>query len=250
MRTVTSNMLAAIMATGLSFGLAPAIAAAPKKTPTQPAECDPATAQCDDTAEEAALAAAAAASEAAMSEPADMTVAERAIDDPFGNAMLGAPDGDVTLVVFADYACPACRAAQPVIDQLIAQDPKLKVVYRLLVNEDEGREAALTSLAVAGTSADWGRFHHALDAGGTPTSRSIAKALVTSGIDKTSLPQVKDIDGDNSAIFQEISNNDALITERNGQAIPAWVIGDGEALNGFELATLQAAIVKSRSGGR
>jgi len=240
MRKVASKLVSAVFVAGLSLGLGATIANAQRSKP-------PVT-QCDEAAVAAALAAATAAAEADTDQASEMTLPERAIDEPFGNAVLGAADGDVTLVVFADYACPACRAAQPVIDDLVAQDPKLKVVYRLLVNEDEGREAALTSLAVASTDADWSKFHHALDAGGTPNSRSIAKALAGSGIDKAGLPQVKDLDGDNMAIFDEISHNDQLIVQRDGKAIPAWVIGQGNALNGFELATLQAAIAEARSG--
>jgi hypothetical protein len=100
----------------------------------------------------------------AASDQADQTPsAELRIDEAFGRAWLGASDADVTLVVFADYACPACRTAQPVIDQLLAQDHKLKVVYRLLDNDQGGRTAALTSLAVARQGADWGKFHRALD---------------------------------------------------------------------------------------
>jgi len=172
---------------------------------------------------------------------------ELRFDEPFGNAWLGTADADVTLVVFADYACPACRDAQPVIDQLLAQDSKLRVVYRLLINEDEGRDAALTSLAVARTSADWAGFHRALDGAGTPTAKSIATVLAARRIDPASLPQLKELDSDNSAIFDEVSHNDLLISQRKGTAIPAWVIGDANALNGFELEPLRAAIAKTRA---
>lgn len=241
MRKLASELLSAVFMAGLSLGLSTTIANAQRSK---------SVAQSDEAAAAAALDAATAAAEADTDQTSVAALPERAIDEPFGNAVLGAPDGDVTLVVFADYACPACRAAQPVIDELVAQDPKLKVVYRLLVNEDEGREAALTSLAVAGTGADWSKFHHALDAGGTPNSRSIAKALAGSGIDRAGLPQVKDPDSDNMAIFDEISRNDQLIAQRDGKAIPAWVIGEGNALNGFELATLQAAVAEARAKKR
>ncbi len=87
---------------------------------------------------------------------------ERPFGVPFGKAWMGAPDGDVTLLVFADYACPACREAQPVLDALVAADPHLKVVYLILVNEEEGRQAALTSLAVAQSGGAWVAFHRAL----------------------------------------------------------------------------------------
>ena len=167
--------------------------------------------------------------------------------EPFGHAWLGAADGDVTLVVFADYACPACREAQPVIDQLLAQDSKLKVVYRLLDNDQGGRTAALTSLAVAKASTDWGKFHHALDAADDINAKTIADAVAASGVDQAKLPSLKDEDPETLTLAEELSRNDNLITQRKGTALPSWLIGDGPAQNGFDLPGLQAAVAKARA---
>lgn len=174
---------------------------------------------------------------------------ERPIDAPFGKAWLGAADGDVTLVVFADYACPACREAQPVIDQLVAADPRLRVVYRVLINEANGRDAAMTSLAVAQLpGADWAKFHRSLDAAGDPTAATIAAALKQAGISPRSLPDLKPEALIESPLLTELNRNDQQIQERQGTAVPAWVIGNGKALNGFELARLQAAVAAERAG--
>lgn len=169
------------------------------------------------------------------------------IDEPFGHAWLGAADADVTLVVFGDYACPACRNAQAVIDQLLSQDSKLRVVYRLLDNDQGGRMAALTSLAVAKQGADWGKFHRALDAGGDVTPKTIADAVAASGTEPSKLPSLKDDDPETIALADELNRNDDLITERKGTAIPVWVIGDDPAQKGFDLARLQAAVAKARA---
>jgi protein-disulfide isomerase len=187
----------------------------------------------------------------AASDPASAAPeAEPRIDAPFGHAWLGAADGDVTLVVFADYACPACREAQPVIDQLLAQDSKLKVVYRLLDNDQGGRTAALTSLAVARQSADWGKFHRALDVADEVSAKTIAAAVAASGVDPAKLPSLKDDDPETLPLDDELVRNDNLITERKGTALPSWLIGDGPAQNGFDLAGLQAAIAKARADGK
>lgn len=44
--------------------------------------------------------------------------------------VLGNPDGDVTLVKFTDYQCGFCKAADPRIDKLIADDPNVRVVVK------------------------------------------------------------------------------------------------------------------------
>lgn len=174
---------------------------------------------------------------------------ERPFGVPFGKAWLGAADGDVTLIVFADYACPACREAQPVIDGLIAADPHLKVVYLILVNEDEGRQAAMTSVAVAQTGADWARFHRALDAGGDPGPAGIAAALKAAGIDPASLPPLSGDALIDSPVLDELNRNDRALVEHHGTALPAWLIGTGpgKARNGFDPAVLRAAIAKARA---
>ena len=37
---------------------------------------------------------------------------------------------DLTLTVFADYRCPACRAAQPAMMGAVARDGKVRIVYK------------------------------------------------------------------------------------------------------------------------
>lgn len=237
MLTAGLKSLPTALALGLLAGSAPALALAREPPSTT---CGSDVAQRQPSVESQTDAASDQASMTPSTEPR--------IDEPFGHAWLGAADADVTLVVFADYACPACREAQPVIDQLLARDSKLKVVYRLLDNDQGGRTAALTSLAVAKESADWGKFHRALDAAGDLSSKTIADALAASGVEQAKWPAFKEEDPETLTLADELSRNDDLITQRSGTAIPAWLIGDGPALKGFDLPRLQAAIAKARAG--
>ena len=50
------------------------------------------------------------------------------IDEQKLHTVLGNPNGDVTLVEFFDYNCPYCRRAIKDIDQLIKDDPNLRIV--------------------------------------------------------------------------------------------------------------------------
>jgi protein-disulfide isomerase len=179
---------------------------------------------------------------------ADQAAGERRpIEAPYGKAWLGAADGDVVLVVFADYACSHCRDAQPLIDQLVGADPRLKVVYRLMINDPKGRDATMTSLAVAQMpGAIWTKFHRALDAGGDPTPASIAAALKQAGINPRSLPDLGPDALIGSPLITELSRNDEQFQERGATGLPAWVIGDGKAVAGMDIAEVRAAVAAAR----
>ena len=44
--------------------------------------------------------------------------------------ILGNPDGDITLVAFKDYRCGYCQKAWPILQELIAKDKNLRVVFK------------------------------------------------------------------------------------------------------------------------
>ena len=54
------------------------------------------------------------------------------LETPFGSSWKGAEKPEVILVEFYDYACPYCKASNPHVDQLLRENPKLRVVYREL----------------------------------------------------------------------------------------------------------------------
>src|SRR3546814_19005535 len=55
-----------------------------------------------------------------------------ALEKPYAGAWAGNADGDVTLVVFTDYACGVCRASVPDVDRLIREDKRWKIVFSAL----------------------------------------------------------------------------------------------------------------------
>jgi len=55
--------------------------------------------------------------------------ANQLLRDP-NSPVLGNPQGDVTLVKFSDYQCTFCKAADPRIEKLVADDPKVRVVVK------------------------------------------------------------------------------------------------------------------------
>ena len=162
---------------------------------------------------------------------------------PFAGAWEGAADADVTLVEFFDYACGYCRTSRPDVDRLLAEDPKLRVVYRELpILGPVSEQATRASLAVAKLG-NYGTFHRALFAAGRPSEATINAALTNAKIDRLAFKAV----ASSSEIDQEIKANLELQRSLNLTGTPSWVIGD-QLINGaVGYDELKAAIAEARA---
>jgi protein-disulfide isomerase len=160
----------------------------------------------------------------------------KALETPFGSAWEGAPDGDVTLVQFFDYNCGYCRSARADIDKLLAEDPKLKVVYREVpILGPDSVKAAQASLTLAQAGGNYSAFHKALYAAGRATPTSIA-----------SLSKGVAAKPDTAKIEAEVNANIDLMRDLGLTGTPGWVIGD-QVLNGaVGYDALKAAIAEAR----
>jgi protein-disulfide isomerase len=149
----------------------------------------------------------------------------------------------VTLVEFFDYACGYCRTSRPDIDRLLAEDPKLRVVYRELpILGPSSEQAARTSLAVAKLG-NYGSFHRALFAAGRPSEATINSALTNAKIDRLALKAV----ANSGEIEQEIKSNLELQRSLNLSGTPSWIVGD-QLINGaVGYDELKAAIAEARA---
>ena len=166
-----------------------------------------------------------------------------ALEKPYAGAWAGNADGDVTLVVFTDYACGFCRASVPDVDRLIREDKRLKVVFRELpIIAPQSRDAAIMALAAA-RQGKYDAFHHAMFAASSLDPSAIAAAAAKAGV-------VTDGSADataNEALFQrEIDSNLALATQLQLNATPTWIVGDQLFQGQVGYDALKQAIAKAR----
>ncbi|AQR75968.1 disulfide bond formation protein DsbA [Sphingomonas sp. LM7] len=165
------------------------------------------------------------------------------LQKPYASAWAGNPNGDVTVVAFMDYACGYCRASLPGIEELIAKDPGVRVVYREFpVLGPESAVAARLALAAA-EQGKFRAFHDALYAAGQPNAQNIAAAAEKAGLDKalaTKASQSKPVEA-------ELLSNHKLGEALAMTGTPAWVIG-GKLLSGArDYAGLAAAVAEARA---
>lgn len=169
-----------------------------------------------------------------------------ALEKPYAGAWAGNADGDVTLVVFTDYACGFCRASVPDVDRLIREDKRLKVVFRELpIIAPQSRDAAIMALAAA-RQGKYDAFHHAMFAASSLGPDAIAAAAARAGV-------VTDGSADataNEALFQrEIDSNMAIASQLQLNATPTWIVGDQLLQGQVGYDVLRQAIGKARSAG-
>jgi protein-disulfide isomerase len=141
-----------------------------------------------------------------------------ALETPFASSWKGAKNPEVVLVEFYDYACPYCKASNPHVDQLVRENPKLRVVYRELpILGPNSVEAARLSLA-ASKAGRFQQFHDALYAAGRPTPDTNAAAARIANI--PSKPT------EDPAIEAELKKNFQLASQLGASGTPLFVVGD------------------------
>lgn len=160
-----------------------------------------------------------------------------AIETPYAGAWSGAADADVTLVEFYDYACGYCRQSLADVDRLLAEDRRLKVVYRELpVLGPNSEAAALASLAAA-RAGKFKAFHNALYGAGRPEP---AKVAATSG--RFAIPAPAPGEGKD-----ELRRNLELASALGISGTPAWVVGDQLLSGAVGYEALKKAIAEERA---
>jgi protein-disulfide isomerase len=149
------------------------------------------------------------------------------VEKPFPGAVLGNPQGSVTLVEFTDFACGYCKQSVEDVDALIAANEDLRVVVRELpILSPESELAARWGLAAA-EQGKYGQFHRAMFAAGRPTRETIEAVAASIGMD---LDRARKFATDPS-VDAELSRNLELARQLGFNGTPSWVVGE-ELLSG------------------
>jgi protein-disulfide isomerase len=160
------------------------------------------------------------------------------VQTPFPGAVLGNPQGKVTLVEFSDFACGFCRQSVPDVEALLAANPDLRVVMRELpILSPESADAARWALAAA-EQGKYSAFHRAMFATGRPSPETIAAAAQTAGLD---IARAKATIAD-PRIDAEIKHNVEIARQLGFQGTPSWVAGNAVLTGAVGKAQLQSAI--------
>lgn len=149
-----------------------------------------------------------------------------AVTAPFAGAVLGNPQGKITLVEFTDYGCTYCRASVEHVERLIAANPELKVVIREWPIFEGSEHAARMALAAA-RQGKFAAFHNAMFERGPPTPDSVEAAARDAALD---LEAARAFAASQEADM-EIAQNHGLARRLGFGGTPSWVVG-GRVIEG------------------
>ena len=169
----------------------------------------------------------------------DMLASNRkALETPFPGAWAGAKDGDATLVMFSDYSCGFCRSSVPDIERLLAEDKKLKIVWRELPILGPGSELAAREALTAAKQGKYMDFHRRMFAAGPPDAAKLAAVGKAVGL-AAGRPTVE--------IDREIESNVALARTLGLTGTPSFVVGDRLLMGAVGYDALKKAVAEARA---
>ena len=166
------------------------------------------------------------------------------LTDPM-SPVVGDPDGKVTVVEFFDYNCPYCRAAGPMVTELLQGNPDVRFVYKELPTlAPSSRFAAQAALAAHRQSPELYRaFHDALlKANDRLAEDGVVQIARDAGVDVDRMRA----DMEDPAINKSIDGNIELARAIGATGTPTFIIGDAMLVGAKPLQQMESAIADAR----
>jgi protein-disulfide isomerase len=164
-----------------------------------------------------------------------------------GTEPVGARKPDVVIVEYYDYNCPYCKKLVPALQGVLAQDPKVAVVYKDWPILSAVSKFAASSALAAGYQGKYLAAHDALISGPRLAQNAQVDAILLSvGVN------IDTLNKDRAAHAQDIA---ALLTRNDQEAhaltlqgTPGIVVGRQLVFGIVDQAELQHLVAMSRQG--
>lgn len=142
---------------------------------------------------------------------------------------IGNPDAKITITKFFDYACGYCKRADKTMEQLVAEDKDIKVIYRELpilgTNSLNASKAALAIYNI--NSAKYNQFHKELMNVKNIDMQVINKIATNLGVPANKLAS----EMNKQQVIDSINVNQKLAHDIGVHGTPAFII-NGELIAG------------------
>lgn len=157
--------------------------------------------------------------------------------------VLGNPKGDITLTEFFDYNCPYCRTNMADVQRLIADDPKLRVVFREWPVFGEGSMFAAKAALASLQQGKYWPFHEALmTMKGRAEESTVLRAARQAGLDVDRLR----VDMEKREILDQIYETMDLADTMMLTGTPTFIAGHEASFGKLNLADLKQLVATAR----
>ena len=175
-----------------------------------------------------------------------LTTQTAAVFNMTGDAVVGNPKGDVTIVEFMDYNCGWCKKSMSEVQSLIETDKNLKVIFKEFPIFGENSEYAARGALAAGKQGKYWPLHVALFSHeGQVTKEVVDELAKAQGLDMDKFKK----DMTDQTVIDTIAANYELAKSLQLNGTPAFIIDDQVVPGYLQLDGLQAAIAKVRANG-
>ncbi len=163
------------------------------------------------------------------------------VENP-GTPWAGAEKDGITVVEFFDYRCGYCKKVSGTVSKLMADNPKVRVIYKEFPILGPESELAAKAALAAHEQGAYQKFHQALlemTAGITPEAiEELAKGL------KLDVAKLKS-DMESAKVRKAIEDNARLAGALGVQSTPTFVVGSELVPGALDEAALKALIAKA-----
>ena len=163
-----------------------------------------------------------------------------------GDAVIGNPKGDVTIVEFMDYNCGWCKRSVGEVQALVEKDKNLRIVLKEFPIFGQHSEFAAKAALASIRQGKYWPFHQAMFAHeGQITDQVVLEIAKGQGLDVAKLTE----DMKDQKVLNTISTNYDLAKTLKLNGTPAFIV-DNKVFPGYlPLDALEAAIAEVRAGG-
>lgn len=154
---------------------------------------------------------------------------------------------DTTIVMYTDYQCPYCRKAHLALSKLVAEDKKVRILYRDWPIFGPASEQAARLAIASKWQGRHAQFHDALmRTPGKLSDETIRAAAKKAGVDWARLQ--KDLKAHHAEIEALLQRNDVQANALGLGGTPGFIIGDTFVPGGLELAGFRELVKEARAG--
>lgn len=153
------------------------------------------------------------------------------------------PDGSIVLLEVFDYSCGYCHRIYPVLKEIAAKNPDVKIIAKPVMFLNQMSVYAAKASLAAGEQGKYGEMYNALFAiEGQLDEEKVDKAAADLGLDMDKYKAAVESD----AVMQKLHAFSALAAEADIRGVPTITIDNFPVqASGFE--EIQAAIAEARA---